>query len=195
MGTVLASDFDLMEYLGVNSYRFSISWARILPSLAYTLRHTVLLLLGTVALEIPRRSLLLKTHGGSIGIVTNAVWARSLKIRGLLLTDNNKRGTPIGESTAVDWLNIYPQGMEKIVTYIKERYNSTPVFITENGFGELNDPSATIEDFLGDFERVEFMDKYLDSLGIAISKGADVRGYFAWYLLDNFEWISGYTIR
>lgn len=99
------------------------------------------------------------------------------------------------KETAVDWLNIYPQGMEKIVTYIKERYNSTPVFITENGFGELNDPSATIEDFLGDFERVEFMDKYLDSLGIAISKGADVRGYFAWYLLDNFEWISGYTIR
>lgn len=39
---------------------------------------------------------------------------------------------------------------------------------TITGFGELNDPSATIEDFLGDFERVEFMDKYLDSLGIAI---------------------------
>ncbi|GER52968.1 beta-glucosidase [Striga asiatica] len=104
-------------------------------------------------------------------------------------------GEAIGEPTAVDWLFVYPQGMEKIVTYVKDRYNNTPMFITENGLGVLNEPNSSMSYFLDDIKRVEYMNSYLDSLAIAISKGADVRGYFAWSLLDNFEWIFGYTIR
>ncbi|RZC56072.1 hypothetical protein C5167_014919 [Papaver somniferum] len=106
-----------------------------------------------------------------------------------------KDGVPIGEPTAMDLYYVHPPGMEKMVTYVKERYNNTPMFIAENGYGEINNGGANIEDSLNDTERVNFMSSYLDSLANAIRKGADVRGYFAWSLLDNFEWVLGYTRR
>ncbi|RVW45883.1 Beta-glucosidase 46 [Vitis vinifera] len=106
-----------------------------------------------------------------------------------------KDGVSIGESTALAWLHVYPQGMEKMVTYVKERYSGIPMFITENGYVDENDPNSTIEEFLYDVKRVEYMAAYLDALSTAVRKGADVRGYFAWSLLDNFEWTYGYTKR
>ncbi|KAM7255014.1 hypothetical protein ACFE04_020255 [Oxalis oulophora] len=114
------------------------------------------------------------------------------KTEGLALRNADRNGVFIGEPTDVDWLYVNPQGMEKIVTYIKERYNNIPMFITENGFGEKETNS---KDLLNDVKRVEYMRSYLNSLETAMRKGADVRGYFAWSLLDNFEWDSGYTIR
>nr|GEV03171.1 beta-glucosidase 46-like isoform X1 [Tanacetum cinerariifolium] len=114
---------------------------------------------------------------------------------GYFLRTAYKNDVLIGESTAVDWLNVYPEGMEKMVTYLKHRYNKTPIYITENGFGVNNAPDASIENFLNDDKRVEYLKSYLDALVSAIRKGADVRGYIAWSLLDNFEWLSGYTIR
>ncbi|KAG8385714.1 hypothetical protein BUALT_Bualt03G0073900 [Buddleja alternifolia] len=63
------------------------------------------------------------------------------------------------------------------------------------GLGMIDDLNSSPIDFLNDVERVEYMSCYLDSLAMAIRKGADVRGYFAWSLLDNFEWLSGFTIR
>ncbi|KAK6149783.1 hypothetical protein DH2020_017308 [Rehmannia glutinosa] len=61
--------------------------------------------------------------------------------------------------------------------------------------GIMNKLNTSVSYFLNDVKRVEYMSSYLDSLAMAIRKGADVRGYFAWSLLDNFEWISGFTIR
>nr|GMD83062.1 beta-glucosidase 46-like isoform X1 [Ipomoea batatas] len=106
------------------------------------------------------------------------------KTEGRYLRTPSKDGVLIGEATAVDWLFVYPQGMEEIVTYIKERYNNIPMFITEN----------VVACSLNDFKRVEYMKGYLTSLAEAIRKGADVRGYFVWSLLDNFEWLDGYTL-
>ncbi|KAK9267508.1 hypothetical protein L1049_009936 [Liquidambar formosana] len=117
------------------------------------------------------------------------------KTEGFYLQTSQKDGLPIGESTTVDWLCLYPQGMEKIVTYKKERYGDIPMFITENGFGEKDNPNSTIETCLKDVKRLEYMSSHLDALVTAVRKGADVRGYFAWSLLDNFEWKDGYTIR
>ncbi|KVH96927.1 Glycoside hydrolase, catalytic domain-containing protein [Cynara cardunculus var. scolymus] len=65
----------------------------------------------------------------------------------------------------------------------------------EDGFGVMNRPDSRINDFLNDDKRVEYMKSYLDALFSVVRKGADVRGYFAWSLLDNFEWLCGYTIR
>ncbi|KAH6792807.1 beta-glucosidase 47 [Perilla frutescens var. hirtella] len=104
-------------------------------------------------------------------------------------------GQLIGQPTAVDWLYVYPQGMKKIITYIKDRYNNTPMFITENGIGLTDDLNSSL---INDFERVEYMSSYFDYLTVAmiyVNSSADVRGYFAWSLLDNFEWLSGFTIR
>ncbi|XP_022716068.1 beta-glucosidase 46-like isoform X2 [Durio zibethinus] len=116
---------------------------------------------------------------------TEGFWAKSLE----------KNGTPLGELTELDWLNVYPQGMEKIVTYIKERYNNIPMIITENGYGDVNKADSTTEELLHDVKRVQYIAGHLNALSTAIRKEADVRGYFAWSLLDNFEWNFGYTVR
>ncbi|KAJ6925548.1 beta-glucosidase 46-like isoform X1 [Populus alba x Populus x berolinensis] len=115
------------------------------------------------------------------------------RTEGLARRSQEKDGAPIGIPTDVDWLHFYPQGMEKMVTYIKKRYNNKPMIITENGYGQQNNPNLTI--VCHDIERVEFISNYWDSLLTAMEKGADVRGYFAWSLLDNFEWTRGYTQR
>ncbi|MBA0694663.1 hypothetical protein Goari_004939 [Gossypium aridum] len=52
--------------------------------------------------------------------------------------------------TDVDWLYVYPRGMEKIITYVKKRFNNTPMIITENGYGEVTKADSTIEDYLQD---------------------------------------------
>ncbi|KAA3478147.1 beta-glucosidase 46-like [Gossypium australe] len=117
------------------------------------------------------------------------------KTEGLWAQSYQKNGIPIGEPTDVDWLYVYPGGMEKIITYVKKRFNNTPMIITENGYGEVTKANSTIEDSLQDVNRAKYMAGYLDSLSTAIRKGADVRGYFAWSLLDNFEWEYGFTRR
>ncbi|KAL5842581.1 hypothetical protein ACOSQ3_013184 [Xanthoceras sorbifolium] len=116
--------------------------------------------------------------------------------KGVTKTEGFSRQSSIGESTDLDWQNIYPHGMEKIVNYVKERYNNIPMYITENGYGEKSTPnSTTTEELLNDVKRVEYMAGYLEALLTAVRGGADVRGYFAWSLLDNFEWTFGYTVR
>ncbi|KAK1280007.1 Beta-glucosidase 47 [Acorus gramineus] len=117
------------------------------------------------------------------------------RTEGFACQTGQKNKVPIGEPTVMEWYYVTPQGMEDMVMYLKERYNNKPIFVTENGYPDENWANATIKDFLYDINRVNYMRSYLDSLATAISKGADVRGYFAWALLDNFEWISGYTKR
>ncbi|CAN1826283.1 Beta-glucosidase 47 [Linum perenne] len=117
------------------------------------------------------------------------------KTEGLAMRLDQKNGSYIGQPTAVDWLFVYPQGMENIIMYVKERYSNIPMFITENGYGQQEAKDSSTKDLINDVERVEYMSSYLDALAIAIRKGADVRGYFAWSLLDNFEWTAGYTTR
>jgi len=53
----------------------------------------------------------------------------------------------------------------------------------------------TAKDFTNDTQRIDYIHDYLTFLASAIRKGADVRGYFLWSLLDCFEWTSGYTLR
>ncbi|XP_065878222.1 beta-glucosidase 47-like [Euphorbia lathyris] len=117
------------------------------------------------------------------------------KAEGYTFRTAQKEGIFIGKPTTVDWLFVCPEGIEKIVTYVKERYNNIPMFITENGMGEKEDNYSTTKALLNDVERVEYMSSYLNALITAMRKGADVRGYFVWSLLDNFEWLDGYKIR
>ncbi|CAM6127611.1 unnamed protein product [Calypogeia fissa] len=101
-------------------------------------------------------------------------------------------GVQIGAQCASEWLYIYPQGLYGLVKKISERYDA-PIYITENGMDY--DGSLTVEDNLRDEVRVEFYQQYLAGVLQAIREGADVRAYFAWSLLDNFEWAQGYTKR
>ena len=90
-------------------------------------------------------------------------------------------------------LEIYPQGLTEVLTKINEKYSLPPIYITENGMGrhETAQPGKTIEDG----QRIDFLEASLSFLHQAIERGVDVRGYFVWSLLDNFEWDSGYVER
>ncbi|VFQ96211.1 unnamed protein product [Cuscuta campestris] len=107
----------------------------------------------------------------------------------------SKDGVLIGELTGLSYLDVYPLGMEKVVTYVQEKFPNLPLYVTENGYCDTTTPSSSIEEVLNDTKRVKFLADYLHALGTAIRKGADVRGYFVWSFLDNFEWTYGYTKR
>ncbi|CAL5015957.1 unnamed protein product [Urochloa decumbens] len=113
----------------------------------------------------------------------------------LAAVSGERNGLPIGPPTAMPTFYVVPDGIEKIVTYIMRRYNNLPMFITENGYAQGGDGYAHVDDWLDDKGRIEYLDGYLTKLAKVIRDGADVRGYFVWSLIDNFEWLYGYTLR
>ncbi|CAL9026419.1 unnamed protein product [Prunus brigantina] len=104
-------------------------------------------------------------------------------------------GVPIGPQAASDWLYVYPKGIYDLVNYTKNKYNDPIIYITENGVDEFNDPNIPLEQALNDTNRTDFYYHHLCYLHKAMSEGAKVKGYFAWSLVDNFEWNDGYTVR
>ncbi|XP_063395428.1 myrosinase 1-like isoform X1 [Cydia fagiglandana] len=102
---------------------------------------------------------------------------------GVKLTVNPK--WPKSNST---WLRVVPWGFRKTLNWIKNTYNNPPVVVTENG--------VSLEKGLDDAKRVNYIDSYLRSLHAAIYKdGCDVVGYTHWSLLDNYEWMRGFSER
>ncbi|KAM2960933.1 hypothetical protein FF1_030566 [Malus domestica] len=104
-------------------------------------------------------------------------------------------GVLIGPQAASDWLYVYPKGIHDLVLYTKEKYNDPLIYITENGVSELNNPELSLEEALHDTSRIDYYYRHLCYLQAAIKNGAKVKGYFAWTLLDDFEWTAGYTVR
>jgi beta-glucosidase len=88
---------------------------------------------------------------------------------------------------------VYPDGFRDMLLNFKKFYGKTPVYIMENG-ASYPDVVST-DGSVHDKERVAYYQGYLRSLHEAIQQGVDVRGYFAWSLLDNFEWEQGYSSR
>jgi beta-glucosidase len=88
---------------------------------------------------------------------------------------------------------IHPAGFESVLGFVRERYKNPPVYITENGIAADDVPDEI--GFVDDPERIRFYATHLSALHAAIRAGSDVRGFFAWSLMDNFEWISGYQQR
>ncbi|KAG5233918.1 beta-glucosidase [Salix suchowensis] len=104
-----------------------------------------------------------------------------------------KNGVPIGPRANSNWLYNVPWGMYKAVMYIKERYGNPTIILSENG---MDDPgNFTRSKALHDTTRIGYFKAYLTQLKKAADEGANLVGYFAWSLLDNFEWRSGYTSR
>jgi len=94
--------------------------------------------------------------------------------------------------TAMGW-EIYPEGIYRLCTWIKNEYGNPPVYITENGaaFDDvINDQGEIV-----DTQRIEFLKSYLSDVHAAIQDGCNIKGYFVWSLMDNFEWAEGYTKR
>lgn len=110
-----------------------------------------------------------------------------------LTTERN--GIPIGPRAASNWLYVYPKGIQELLLHIKKVYNNPLIYITENGIDEFNDPTLSLEEALMDTYRIDYYHRHLFYIQSAIKNGVNIKGYFAWSLLDNFEWSSGYTVR
>jgi beta-glucosidase len=94
--------------------------------------------------------------------------------------------------TQMDW-EVHPDGLIDVVRLVSDRAPSLPVYITENGAAY---PDEVTEDgTVDDEERRHFFDLHLNAAREAIDSGLPLRGYFAWSLLDNFEWAFGYSRR
>jgi len=95
--------------------------------------------------------------------------------------------------TAMNW-EVYPQGLTDTLTWIRDTYGEIPIYVTENG-SAFYDPPTVEGDTLDDPLRVWYLRDHLRAVRRAIAAGVDVRGYYAWSLLDNFEWSAGYAKR
>ncbi|MBI1181039.1 MAG: beta-glucosidase [Alphaproteobacteria bacterium] len=94
-------------------------------------------------------------------------------------------------STDIGW-TIHPDAFRDTLTMLTRRYG-LPIYVTENGCGGKDAPGP--DGKVADPGRVAFLDAYVRSMQEAMAQGADVRGYFVWSLLDNFEWGAGYGNR
>ena len=109
--------------------------------------------------------------------------------RGLYAWDDTRPAFPIKQvkgplpTNDLGW-EIYPKGLTDLLVRVSKEYTKLPIYVTENGMSETDDT-----------RRVAFYDDHLKSVLEAQKQGADVRGYFAWSLLDNYEWAEGYSSR
>jgi len=95
--------------------------------------------------------------------------------------------------TTTDW-EVFPDAFTKVLLWFRERYGDTPVYVTENG-SAFYDPPVAVSDPVEDPLRVFYLREHLRAMSVAMEQGANVRGYFAWSLLDNLEWSHGFTKR
>ncbi len=93
------------------------------------------------------------------------------------------------EYSSMGW-EIYPDAMYETLKLIQNEYGNPPVYITENG-APLTDTVA--DGKVHDPGRIKYIQDYLSKVYDAVNEGADVRGYFYWSLLDNFEWAEGFS--
>jgi len=102
---------------------------------------------------------------------------------------------PIGPRAESSWLFVYPPGIEYALLWIDARYGGMPVYVTENGVDVPRENDLTAFEAQNDPFRIDYYKEHIAHVGKAIEGGANVKGYFAWSLLDNFEWADGYTKR
>jgi beta-glucosidase len=102
------------------------------------------------------------------------------------------RGLPL---TAMDW-EVQPEGLTRLLVRVHEEYTrerGIALYVTENGaaYDDVVGPDGSVDDT----DRVAFLDGHLRAVRDAVDAGVDVRGYFAWSLMDNYEWAWGYSQR
>jgi beta-glucosidase len=95
--------------------------------------------------------------------------------------------------TETGW-EVYPPALTQLLLWVKERYGDLPLYITENG-AAFYDPPQAIDGRIEDPLRIWYLREHLSAALDAVRRGVDLRGYFVWSLLDNYEWSLGYSKR
>ncbi|MEK8031235.1 GH1 family beta-glucosidase [Ideonella sp. DXS29W] len=99
---------------------------------------------------------------------------------------------PAVERTTMDW-EVYPQGLQDLLEALRRDYpNLPPIYITENGMSSDDHVQDGVVD---DLQRQSYLKRHFAACTRAMARGVDVRGYFIWSLMDNFEWAWGYERR
>jgi beta-glucosidase len=93
--------------------------------------------------------------------------------------------------TDIGW-EIYPAGLSRVVNNLTAQWPLPPIWITENGAA---DNTPLVDGECVDDLRCQYLQTHLDEVAKLLAQGADIRGYFVWSLLDNFEWAHGYSQR
>lgn len=96
------------------------------------------------------------------------------------------------DKTFMDW-NVYADGLYKVLSWVHEEYGDVPIYITENG--ACYEDELTTEGRVHDAKRADYFKKHFIQCHRLIESGVPLKGYFAWSLLDNFEWAEGYVKR
>jgi beta-glucosidase len=106
--------------------------------------------------------------------------------------ENNGLVEPSGTTTAMGW-PVDAGGLAEVLMRVSNDYDAPPILITENGaaYDDVMDGRGVVDDA----ERIAYLDGHIAAVRRAMDEGADVRGYFVWSLLDNFEWAQGYSKR
>jgi beta-glucosidase len=99
---------------------------------------------------------------------------------------------PPPPTTAMGW-EVDPDGLHELLLRVRRDYGNVPIYITENGAAYEDGP--VVNGTLEDPRRVDYLQTHVSALARAVADGVDVRRYFAWSMLDNFEWEHGYSKR
>jgi beta-glucosidase len=94
--------------------------------------------------------------------------------------------------TAMGW-EVRPQGLHELIMRLTKDYNPPAVYVTESGSAWVDEPDE--DGYVVDQERADYLCDHIDAVADAAGLGAPVKGFFAWSLLDNFEWSYGYWPR
>lgn len=111
--------------------------------------------------------------------------------RTVISAGGEEKKVPGSEYTEMGW-EVAPEGLGRLLVKINNEYRLPPIYITENG-AALDD--QVVGEHVHDTRRIKFIHDHLVELRKAMRLGVNVRGYFVWSLLDNFEWAHGYSKR
>jgi beta-glucosidase len=132
-------------------------------------------------------------HDGDLDIIATPIdvlgvnyYTRSLVEAG------GEHVAPSAPVTAMGW-EIYPEGLAETLRWLHSRCRFPRYLITENGAAMDDRPDAT--GFVDDQDRIDFIRRHLAVVRQLVAEGIPIGGYFAWSLMDNFEWAWGYTQR
>ncbi len=198
--TLYKEDLNLLKELGVNAYRFSLEWSRIQPkenawddsAIAHYQEIIDILLennafmTGNLNIKFPftkeiNITVPIKDKLDFFGVnyyTRVHIRFNPFKKMGVELRHRDIDGYGL---TDMGW-EIHPHGLEKVLRYASKL--SVPLIITENGI-------ATHECQ----KKIIFMKRHVDVVERCKNRGMDIRGYFYWSLIDNYEWIQGFDAR
>jgi beta-glucosidase len=216
-------DYALMKNLGIKAYRFSLNWARILPEGTGRVNEKAIAMYRDMILTMKENGITpyitlfhwefpqaLQEKGGWLNEEVVDWFGEYAKVVAENFSDICEDFITINEpqcvvglghlsgvhapgfpKTACNW-SVTPKAFYYGIKFLTERY-PLPLYITENGMS-CHD-NVSFDGRVHDNDRITFLDSYIGAMRRAYDEGADIRGYFLWTFLDNFEWSEGYRER